>query len=350
MQPRRKRADPRAASPRAHSRAACVRIGRHAGRSLGHARVRADCGRRGRRRTGGRPTSRGARANQLATPFSARDCVVGRRTFARRRPHALAAARVRARTISCRHGVHRAAGVWARRRGCRHQAPRRRRVKLPARRAVSGSRPALAARSVPARIATWVPRLPSFSHEIDRSHDGQIYAREFRVNAQVAAGFAHLAVHDAAGAADAFRSALETLPRNGRALIGLYLALKQTSFAVERRLLLSRVDATVSELASGGRLGEAALVAAASQVARGDVESACATLQRLLDAAPPGQAGWIIPIDPALAPLALRRVLRKSRHNWLPARPDPSSPHNFSLDYSGHASARPKPPHQEVAA
>ena len=147
------------------------------------------------------------------------------------------------------------------------------------------------------------PAITAFSHEIDRSHDGQIYAREFRVNAQVAAGFAHLAVDDAAGAADAFRSALETLPRNGRALIGLYLALKQTSFAVDAGLLLSRVDATVSELASGGRLGEAALVAAASQVARGDVESACATLQRLLDAAPPGQTGWIIPIDPALAPL-----------------------------------------------
>ena len=147
------------------------------------------------------------------------------------------------------------------------------------------------------------PAITSFAHEIDQSQSGQIYAREFRVNAQVAAGFAHLAAHDPAGATDAFRSALETLPRNGRALIGLYRALEQTSFAAEPPQLLPKIDGIVAELASGGRLAEAAIVSAASHVARGDVRTACSTLQRLLDDAPPGQAGWLIPIDPALATL-----------------------------------------------
>jgi tetratricopeptide (TPR) repeat protein len=147
------------------------------------------------------------------------------------------------------------------------------------------------------------PAIIAFSQEIDQSHTGQIYAREFRANAQIAAGFAHLSVRDAAGAAEAFRAALETLPGNGRALIGLYLALKQTSFASEAAELLAKADHSAAVLAAGGRPWEAAIIAAAALVARGDIDAACNTLRRLLDEAPPGQAGWIIPVDPALASL-----------------------------------------------
>ncbi len=147
------------------------------------------------------------------------------------------------------------------------------------------------------------PAIAAFAAEIDRSHAGQIYSREFRVNAQVAAGFAHLAAGDPAGATDAFRSALETLPRNGRALIGLYQAFTHTSLAGEAEALLAEVEAVVSALAAAGRVGEAALVGAAAHAARGAPDAACQTLERLLDTATPGQTGWIIPVDPALASL-----------------------------------------------
>ena len=147
------------------------------------------------------------------------------------------------------------------------------------------------------------PAITEFSREIDAAQRGRIYADEFRVNALVAAGFAHLSVNDPAGAADAFRSALETLPRNGRALLGLYRALALTSLATEAEVLLPRIDAAIRELAGGARLAEAAMIEAAVTAARGDIESAYATLHRLLDVAPPGQAGWLIPIDPALAEL-----------------------------------------------
>jgi tetratricopeptide (TPR) repeat protein len=145
--------------------------------------------------------------------------------------------------------------------------------------------------------------IESFAREMDELRDAQIYAREFRVNAQVAAGYAHLVAHDATGALDAFRMALETLPRNGRALVGLYSALRQTSLAPEAPLLLPQIDAAVAELVSGERDSEAAIVRAAAEVSRGEADAACATLERLLQSAPPGQAGWQIPIDPALAPL-----------------------------------------------
>ena len=145
--------------------------------------------------------------------------------------------------------------------------------------------------------------IQSFARELDELNDAQLYADEFRVKAQVAAGFAHLAIGDRAGAVDAFRLALETLPRHGHAMIGLYDALQRTSFASEAKLLLPQIDQTIAELASSHRLIDAAMVRAASYAVRGEHDAACMTLQRLLDAAPAGQAGWQIPIDPALAAL-----------------------------------------------
>jgi DNA-binding winged helix-turn-helix (wHTH) protein/cytochrome c-type biogenesis protein CcmH/NrfG len=142
--------------------------------------------------------------------------------------------------------------------------------------------------------------IESFAREMDELPDAQIYAGEFRVNAQVAAGFAHLAANDATGAIDAFRMALETLPRNGRALIGLYSALRLTTLAREAELLLPQIDQSVAELAAGQRLVESVMVRAAAEASRGQVDAACATLEHLLESAPPGQAGWQIPIDPAL--------------------------------------------------
>jgi DNA-binding winged helix-turn-helix (wHTH) protein len=145
--------------------------------------------------------------------------------------------------------------------------------------------------------------IESFAREMDELRDAQIYAGEFRVNAQVAAGFAHLSAGDASGALDVFRMALETLPRNGRALIGLYAAFQKTSLAHEARSLLPQIDLAIAELRAGQRAGEAALVNAAAQAVRGNLDTACATLEQLLESAPPGQVGWQIPIDPALAPV-----------------------------------------------
>jgi hypothetical protein len=63
------------------------------------------------------------------------------------------------------------------------------------------------------------------------------------------------------------------------------------------------VASRVEALNAGGRLVDAALVGAAVQAARGDQAGAMATLDRLLTDAPPGSAGWIVPVDPMLAPL-----------------------------------------------
>ena len=145
--------------------------------------------------------------------------------------------------------------------------------------------------------------IESFAREMDELPDTIAYADEIRVNAQVAAGFAHVAASDAAGAVDVFRMALATPPRSGRALIGLFAALQPTSLAREARTLLPQVDAVITELSSAGRDGEAAMLSAAVHVVRGDLDAAAAVLEQLLQNSPAGHVGWQIPIDPALAPL-----------------------------------------------
>ena len=145
--------------------------------------------------------------------------------------------------------------------------------------------------------------IESFAREMDELPETIAYADEIRVNAQVAAGFAHVAANDAAGAVDVFRMALETPPRSGRALIGLYTALQQTSLAREARTLLPQVDIVIAERSSAGLDGEAAMLGAAAQVVRGDLERAATMLEELLEKSPAGHVGWQIPIDPAFAPL-----------------------------------------------
>jgi tetratricopeptide (TPR) repeat protein len=145
--------------------------------------------------------------------------------------------------------------------------------------------------------------LRAFAREIDTGRDTSIYYPEFRLNATIASGFAHLAAQDGDGALRAFRAALEQQPGNGRALVGLYRALAQVGAADEASEAFRRVDRTLAELVRGGRVPEAALIRAASLAASGQDSAAIATLNQLLDQAPPGQTGWQIPIDPALAPL-----------------------------------------------
>jgi tetratricopeptide (TPR) repeat protein len=145
--------------------------------------------------------------------------------------------------------------------------------------------------------------IESFAREMDELQDDEGYAGEFRVQSQVAAGYAHLAANDASGAVDAFRVALETLPRNGRALVGLYMAVKRTSLASEAEALVPEIEHAIRDLRRSNRDGEAAVVAAAACGARGQLDKGCELLEQLLAAEPAGHAGWQIPIDPSLAPL-----------------------------------------------
>jgi DNA-binding winged helix-turn-helix (wHTH) protein/cytochrome c-type biogenesis protein CcmH/NrfG len=155
----------------------------------------------------------------------------------------------------------------------------------------------------------------AFTREIDTGRRTSVYYPEFKLNAIVASGFAHLVADDADGAIRAFREALELQSDNGRALIGLQRALVRANAVADASQVLHRVEEAVAALVKGRRLAEAALIRAAAESASGRHDAAIATLDALLNQAPPGQVGWQIPIDPALADLrpypAFARVLTR---------------------------------------
>jgi len=157
--------------------------------------------------------------------------------------------------------------------------------------------------------------LRAFAREIDTGRQSSVYYPEFRLNAIAASGYAHLAADDADGAVRAFREALELQPANGRALIGLQRALLRANALSDASQILHRVEDAVAALRKGGRDAEAAIVRAAAESASGRQDAAIGTLDALLTQAPPGQVGWQIPIDPALADLrthpAFARVLTR---------------------------------------
>jgi DNA-binding winged helix-turn-helix (wHTH) protein/Flp pilus assembly protein TadD len=142
-----------------------------------------------------------------------------------------------------------------------------------------------------------------FARELLELREHQVYALEFRVNAEVASGFAHLVAGDPPPALECFHRALAVHPRNGRALVGCYTAFQQLHAAADVQRTATDIDRTIEELILAERLGEAALIRAAAHAARGEGDQACAILLALLEKAPPGHVGWLIPIDPALTAL-----------------------------------------------
>ena len=142
--------------------------------------------------------------------------------------------------------------------------------------------------------------LASFRLEIDEGRPTTIYYRELHVQSLIGIGYAQLANRKRTAAVDAFREALVVLPSSGRALVGLARA------CPEDRTLPQQIMSEIDRLKSVGRPAEAAFVLAGVHATAGDVSKSCAVLMDLLQHAPPGPTGWMIPIDPALAQLAGR--------------------------------------------
>jgi DNA-binding winged helix-turn-helix (wHTH) protein len=138
--------------------------------------------------------------------------------------------------------------------------------------------------------------LECFAEEVDAGRSGHVYAREFVVNAHVAAGFLHLAGNDTTAASASFSEA----SGHPKAIVGLS-AIDGTSAAV---------DQAIADLIRSERHAEAALVTAGAQIVRKQFDEAVRTLDRLLASSASGPAGWIMPIDPML--VSIRESLQKS--------------------------------------
>lgn len=139
--------------------------------------------------------------------------------------------------------------------------------------------------------------------EDQRSGRGQLYTEEFDLAARTAGGFASLARHDVPGAIETFQQALTSCDEQPRAQIGLSIAFNRAGRRREAQIALRTARAQIDALARAGRSADAAMFLAGVQATEGQPEEAITTLRTLVSEMPPGPAGWLIPVEPSLAPL-----------------------------------------------
>jgi DNA-binding winged helix-turn-helix (wHTH) protein/Tfp pilus assembly protein PilF len=169
----------------------------------------------------------------------------------------------------------------------------------------------------PARGLHWLLGLVLLAREDDAqaarqferelaSAGGLLYAREFSIAAHNGLGLIALKKGDAVEAADRFRQALARYDGHARSHFGLAAALAA----------IGEKDAAANELAAGraaadaldksGRTAESVVASAIGDVLHGQADDACRRLALLIESAPPGFAGWTIPVEPAFMPLHSR--------------------------------------------
>ena len=120
---------------------------------------------------------------------------------------------------------------------------------------------------------------------------------------------------DFAGAETMFCKALDIYPDHARSLIGLSAAHDQRGERAAAEGALAHAWRALDELRESGRAAEAAMATAFAHIVAGRRDEAIAGLTRLVTDAPPGFAGWTIPIEPLLADLksepAFRAILAR---------------------------------------
>lgn len=128
--------------------------------------------------------------------------------------------------------------------------------------------------------------LEDFERELASEDDGHLYGRECCANTWYAIGALRLRQGDREAAASAFREAIRRISKHPLARLGLSaVGISDDAFANVPEQVVS-IDATVGHaiaLALVGKHGEAA-----------------ALVEQVLAAAPPGNAGWVLPIEPLL--------------------------------------------------
>ena len=153
-----------------------------------------------------------------------------------------------------------------------------------------------------------------FDREL-KAPGSRMYAPEYAMDAYDGHGFVNLAAGDFAGAAAMFDKALEQYPEHARSLVALSKAHAACGLHDAARAALDRAWRALDELRGNGRAAEAAMATASAHAVAGRGDEAITALAGLLADAPPGFAGWTIPIEPLLADLrthpAFRAVLAR---------------------------------------
>jgi DNA-binding winged helix-turn-helix (wHTH) protein/Tfp pilus assembly protein PilF len=144
--------------------------------------------------------------------------------------------------------------------------------------------------------------LQEFEREEARADPHRLYGREYAMAAVHARGACLLRAGRHADAIACFERALALYPDHAQSHIGLALALRATGSHDRAQAVSTRLAPILATLETT-RPVEAALIESQMLVMEGQLEAASAVLCRCLETAPPGFAGWTIPVEPLLTQL-----------------------------------------------
>jgi DNA-binding winged helix-turn-helix (wHTH) protein len=152
--------------------------------------------------------------------------------------------------------------------------------------------------------------LDEFSREAELAKVERLYGREYAMHAHLGRGSAHLDAARPEAAIEEFHAALALYPDQPQSEIGLARAYEARGQDAAARAALDRAGAAAAVL-DRSKPVEVAMVRAQLQAVRGDTAGMTAALSRLLTDAPPGFAGWTIPVEPHLRQAADSQALTK---------------------------------------
>jgi|KBSMisStandDraft_5_1062788.scaffolds.fasta_scaffold01200_6 adenylate cyclase len=144
--------------------------------------------------------------------------------------------------------------------------------------------------------------LAEFERERELVDLHRLYGREYAMEVSQGRGFALLRAGRPHEADDAFRRALELYPHMVSAHLGLAQVWRALGHEARADQAIARADHLAAALAEHRPI-EAAVARAHVLAATGRWIETAHQLERLLAEAPPGFAGWTLPIDPLLRPL-----------------------------------------------
>jgi len=130
-----------------------------------------------------------------------------------------------------------------------------------------------------------------------------LFSSEYMMDAQNGHGFALMEAGDLSGATGMFERALAAYPDHARSLLGLAAVHLRQERMADARAANARAQAAITGLRQQGRIADAAMAAACSDMVFDGPQTAIRTLTRLLADAPAGFAGWSMTVEPLLAPL-----------------------------------------------